>query len=64
MKVDFPPDRETKQSEQMADRVMELAAKHQDMTAYDVAEIHLYWPEKEKEIHEQLIEREIKSPPP
>jgi hypothetical protein len=64
LKVDFPPDKETKRSEQMADRVLELAAEHHDLTLYHDAEIHLYWPEKEKEIHEHLIERPLKSASP
>ncbi len=62
LKVDFPPEREMKQSEHMADRVMKLAAEHHDLAAYDLVEIHLYWPEQEKEIHEQLIERSVKPP--
>jgi hypothetical protein len=64
LKVDFPPDKETRQSEQMADRVLELAAAHHDLTLYNDLEIHLYWPEKEKEIHEHLIERPLKSASP
>ncbi len=64
LKVDFPPDQKTAQSEAMADRVLDLAASYlpHPLTDYDVAEVHLYWPEKEKTIHEHLIERKLKSP--
>jgi hypothetical protein len=59
LKVDFPPAREAERSERMAEGVLKLAEEHHDMSLYDVAEIHLYWPEKEKEIHEHLIERQL-----
>ena len=59
MKVEFRPDQETNRSEEMADQVLKLAAQHQPLEQYDIAEIHLYWPEKEQEIHEHLIEREL-----
>jgi hypothetical protein len=59
LKVDFPPESDKARSGQMADRVLELAEKHHGLEPYDLAEIHLYWPEKEKEIHEYLIERPL-----
>ena len=59
LKVEFRPDQDTEKSEKMADRILELAAEHHDLTRYDLAEIHLYWPEREKEIHEHLIERPL-----
>jgi hypothetical protein len=59
LKVDYPPESDKSKSEQMADRVLELAEKHHGLKPYDRAEIHLYWPEKEKEIHEHLIERPL-----
>ncbi len=57
LKVDFHPKQETEQAEKMADRVVELAAKHHNVEEYQIAEIHLYWPEQEQEIHEHRIER-------
>ncbi len=59
LKVDFAPQSHKARSEQMADRVMELAEEHHGLEPYDLAEIHLFWPEKEKEIHEYLIERPL-----
>lgn len=64
LKVDFPPDQEPHRSGQMADRVLELAAEHHGLAAYDAAEIHLYWPEKEKEIHEHLVKRPLQPQSP
>ena len=61
LKVDYPPESHPKEAEEMADRVLELAEKHHGLKPYDLAEIHLYWPEKEKEIHEHLIERPLKT---
>lgn len=62
LKVEFHPEQEKARAENMADRVMELAAKHHDITAYDAAEIHLFWPEQEQEIHELVIERRFNVP--
>jgi hypothetical protein len=59
LKVDYLPESDPKQSNQIADRVLELAEKHHGLEPYDLAEIHLYWPEKEQEIHEYLIERPL-----
>lgn len=62
LKVDFPPSEETDRAETMADRVLELAQEHHGLAPYDFAEIHLYWPEKEQEIHEEVIKRRLISP--
>ena len=65
LKVDFPPDQETAKSEAHGRprawnwRRCIFPIRSAD---YDVAEIHLYWPEKEKTIHEHLIQRNLKSP--
>ncbi|MCA9071630.1 MAG: hypothetical protein KDA84_22040 [Planctomycetaceae bacterium] len=59
LKVEFPPRLEKAKSEEVADRVMELAKEHHPLENYDTVEIHLYWPEKEKTIHEYLIERKV-----
>lgn len=59
LKVDFPPESHPKEAEAMADRVLGLAEKHHGLKSYDKVELHLYWPEKEKEIHEHLIERPL-----
>jgi hypothetical protein len=64
MKVDHHPERDKEKSERIADRVMELAQSHHGLAPYDLVEIHLYWPEKEQEIHELLIERPLKSAKP
>ncbi len=61
LKVDFRPDVETQKSEQMADRVLELADKYHGLAEYDIAEVHLYWPEEEKQIHQHHIERRLKA---
>lgn len=61
LKVDYPPESDRGRSEKMADRVLELAEIHHGLGPYDLAEIHLYWPEKEKEIHEHLIKRPLSS---
>lgn len=61
LKVEFPPKLEEAKSQRVADRVMELAAKHHPLENYDTVEIHLYWPEKEKTIHEHVIERKVPS---
>ncbi len=64
LKVDFRPDQKTARSEAMADRVMVLAAIHlhqEPLTDYEVVEIHLYYPEQEKAIHEDVIERRVAS---
>jgi hypothetical protein len=62
LKVDFHPDEDKVRAERIADRVMDLAAKHHDVTAYDIAEIHLFWPEQEREIHRTIIERPVRGP--
>ena len=59
LKVDFPPESHKARCEQMADRVLELAEQHHGLEPYDLVEIHLFWPEKEQEIHEYLIERPL-----
>lgn len=64
LKVEYPPETNPGRSEKMADRVLELAEEHHGLGTYDSAEIHLYWPEKEKEIHEHLIERPLKPDQP
>ena len=62
LKVDFHPIEEKARADKMADRVMELAGKHHDVTLYDIAEIHLYWPEQEQHIHETILERPFARP--
>ena len=62
LKVDFHPEKETQKSERMADRVLKIAGEHHDLSPYDMAEIHLYWPEKEKQLHEHTVERPLKTP--
>ena len=57
LKVDFNPQNEERNAEDVADRVVALAQAHQDLSRYDQIEIHLFWPEPEREIVERQIVR-------
>jgi len=61
LKVEFHPEEDSARAEKMADRVVDLAEKHHGLNDYEIVEIHLFWPEKEQEIHEVLIERDVTS---
>lgn len=59
LKVEFNPQAKESEAEAVADRAVELARQHHDLTRYDEIEIHLYWPEPEREIVEWEITRPV-----
>ena len=59
MKVEFNPRAEQNRAQAVADRAVELARQHHDLSRYDQIEIHLYWPEPEREIVEWEVTRPI-----
>ena len=59
LKVEFDPETDQRQAKGVADRAVELARTHHDLSRYDEVQIHLYWPEPEREIVERQIVRKI-----
>lgn len=59
LKVDFNPQADESQAQNVADRAVQLAREHHDLSRYDQIEIHLYWPEPEQEIVEWEVSRPV-----
>jgi hypothetical protein len=67
MKVGFDPTDEPERAKSFANRVTMFVHKHHDLSEYELLEIHLFWPEPEKEIKQWTIEQkvaELIDPPP
>ncbi len=67
MRVQFNPNAKPEEATRFARRVAEFSRLHHDVTQYDLIEIHLYYPEPEKQIQEWSIELKpsevIEAPP-
>ncbi len=57
MKVRFDPLADEPHARAFADRVDAFIRDHHDVSPYDVVELHFYWPDPEKTIHEWSTER-------
>lgn len=58
--VDFDPNSDEKRSRQYAGRLAELAREHQDLSKYDVLEVHLMQLVPESESHHWTLTRPVK----
>lgn len=58
MRVDFDPTDDGR-ARQVADRVLELVRKHQDISTYETLELHLYQGVPEEEIRERTLRRAL-----
>jgi hypothetical protein len=59
LKVDFDPAADAQRADAFADRVVRFTRGVYDLTAYEVLEVHLYWPEPEGEIKMHSITRPV-----
>lgn len=59
MKIDFDPTTDKKAAESFANRVEAFVGEVYDLRAYEILELHFYWPDPEKEIKEVTIERNV-----
>ena len=59
MKVGFDPTDESERAKSFANRVTTFIHKHHDLNGYELLEIHLFWPEPEKEIKQWAIEQKV-----
>ncbi|MCH7686179.1 MAG: hypothetical protein IH899_05790 [Planctomycetes bacterium] len=59
MKVEFDPSVEREQAERFAERVIAFTRKHQDISRYEVLEIHFFKLEPEKKILQWETERKV-----
>jgi hypothetical protein len=58
--VDFDPNSDEERSRQYARRLAELARQHQDLSRYDVLEVHLMQVVPESESHHWTLTRPVK----
>jgi hypothetical protein len=56
LKVDFDPVADESRAKAFAERVLSVVSANYDVTTYDTSEIHLFWPEPEREIKQWTIE--------
>lgn len=56
LRVDFDPTQEHPRITEMSTRVLELAREHHDVSSFEVLELHLFWPQPEKEIKQKTFE--------
>ena len=59
MKVDFHPDQNDQKVNALVKEVAEVAGEHQNLEEYDLLEVHLFWPEPQRTIHERTLEMEL-----
>ena len=59
MKVDFDPTADNDHAESLANRVTAIAQRHHDLSRYEFLEIHLFWPEPEKEIQQWSTTKKV-----
>lgn len=59
MKIDFDPNADEARTTTFANRVVAFVREHQDLAPWEILEIHFYWPEPEKELHEWVLERSL-----
>lgn len=50
MRIEFDPDADSPKTEELARQIAAFAGDHHDLSPYDAIEIHLHWPEPEREI--------------
>jgi hypothetical protein len=62
MKIDFDPDANPVRTNELAERVIGFTRERFDLSAYEVLEIHFFWPEPEKKIKQWRLERELAAP--
>ena len=56
MRVPFNPNKEPEKANEFAHRVAKFAESHHDLGQYDVVEIHLFYPDPERQIEEWSVE--------
>lgn len=56
MKIDFDPDANEGRTNEFAGRVASFARANFDLSTYEILEVHFFWPEPEKKIHEWTAE--------
>ena len=59
MKIDFDPNADEHRTNELAERIIDFARERFDLSAYEVLEVHLFWPEPEKEIRQWTLERKV-----
>jgi hypothetical protein len=59
MKIDFDPNADEARATAFANRVVAFVRERQDLTEWEILEIHFYWPEPEKELHEWMFEQKV-----
>lgn len=59
MKVEFDPTKHKKRINLFADRVAAFVGGEIDLQAYNSLELHFYWPDPEKKIHEKTLEIDV-----
>lgn len=61
MKIDFDPKKDEPQAIAFANRVIRFVREREDLSNWDVLEVHFYWPEPEKKLHEWKYEWQVPS---
>lgn len=59
MKTEFDPEKDDSEAQAHAERVIRCAKANFDLSPYEVLELHFFFPEPEKRIHEWTAERKI-----